>query len=76
MDDDDASAGGAVDVADAAADVATASLLPHFEQNFAPGRLGAPQDGQPIGTGAPHSSQNRLSSGMSAVQLGHCMPHT
>jgi len=74
--DDDAGAGGAVGGADAAVSVASATLLPHLEQNFAPGRLGAPQDGQPTGSGSPHSSQNRLPWGTSAVQLGHFMPHT
>src|SRR3712207_8267332 len=47
-----------------------AILLPHLPQNFAPGRMSAPQDGQPTGTGVPHSSQNWFPSGMSAVQLG------
>lgn len=75
MDVDDSGAGDAAGVADRAVDGAAVSLLPHFEQNFAPGRLVPPQDGQPTGTGAPHSSQNRLPSGMSAVQLGHSMPH-
>jgi hypothetical protein len=74
MDDDDSGAGDAVGVADGAVDDAV-NLLPHFEQNFALGRLEAPQDGQPIGAGAPHSSQNRLPSGISAVQLKHSMPH-
>jgi hypothetical protein len=56
-------------------EVSAVSVLPHFPQNFAPGRIGAPQDGQPVGTGTPHSSQNRLPLGMVALQLGHSMPH-
>jgi hypothetical protein len=54
---------------------AIASLLPHVEQNFASGRLDAPQDGHPTGSGMPHSSQNWLLSSMSAAQLGHFMLH-
>ncbi len=54
--------------------VPTVSLQPHLVQNFAPGRFGAPHDGQPTGIGAPHSSQNWLASGRLALQLGHSMP--
>jgi hypothetical protein len=49
------------------------SALPHFEQNLAPARLGAPQDGQQLGKAAPHTSQNLLSSGISEWQLGQSM---
>src|SRR5215469_13269394 len=62
-------AAGAVDVA--------ASLLPQFVQNLVPARLVAPQEVQRIGSAAPHSPQNLLSSGVSERQLGHSMsaPH-
>ncbi len=44
-------------------------------QNFETGGLRQPQHGQGEDSGAPHSVQNRLSSGTSARQLGHSMPH-
>jgi hypothetical protein len=74
LDDDDCGAGDAVDVAADADDTPTVSLRPHVMQNLAPGRFDAPHDGQPIGIGAPHSSQKWLSSGRLALQLGHSMP--
>jgi hypothetical protein len=49
------------------------NAVPHFEQNLAPARLVAPQDGQQMGRAAPHASQNLLSSGISEWQLGHSM---
>src|SRR5271155_1353624 len=52
-------------------DPANVSAAPHFPQNLAPKRAGAPQDGQNIGADAPHASQNLLPSAMSALQLGH-----
>jgi hypothetical protein len=73
--DDGGGVGAAFGGIDGVADGATASLLPHVEQNFASGRLDAPQDGHPTGSGMPHSSQNWLLSSMSAAQLGHFMPH-
>src|SRR5260221_14214943 len=60
----------AAGVAGAAAPSAVSSL-PHFEQNPAPARLLAPQDGQQTGRVAPHTPQNLLSSGISEWQLGH-----
>ena len=74
LDDDDCGAGDAGDVAADADDTPTVSLRPHVMQNLAPGRFDAPHDGQPIGIGAPHSSQKWLSSGRLALQLGHSMP--
>src|SRR5262245_40814808 len=58
-----------------APDALAASLLPQLPQNFAPGRAWAPQDGQPVGISAPHSSQNRFPGVTSALQLGHSMMH-
>src|ERR1700674_3808494 len=64
------SGGGSVE---GAAGLSGVSVLPHFEQNFAPARLAAPQDRQRAGRAAPHTSQKRLSSGISEWQLGHSM---
>jgi len=59
-----------------AAGVSVVSALPHFEQNLAPARLVAPQEGQHTGSAAPQASQNLLSSGVSEWQLGHSMSTT
>ena len=50
-------------------------MLPHFEQNFASGRLAVPHEGQPAASGAPQLSQKRPFSRTSDLQPGHCMPH-
>src|SRR6516164_9072859 len=55
------------------AGLSAVSALPHFEQNLAPARLVAPQEGQQSGRGAPQVSQKLLSSGVSEWQLGHCI---
>jgi hypothetical protein len=64
-------AGGACVCVASFGEAADVSAAPHFPQNLAPERVGAPQDEQRIGAGAPHASQNLLPSGMSALQLGH-----
>jgi hypothetical protein len=51
------------------------SLVPHSEQNFAPGALPWPHEEQRDGSAAPHWLQNLLPSGTSARQLGPSMPH-
>jgi hypothetical protein len=50
------------------------SLLPQFAQNLARGGLLCPQEGHPLGSDAPHSMQNLLPSGTSALQVRHSMP--
>jgi hypothetical protein len=56
-------------------EAAADSLLPHFEQNFASGRLAVPHEGQPGTSGAPQLSQKIPLSGTSDLQPGHCMTH-
>jgi hypothetical protein len=51
------------------------SLLPQSAQNFALGGLLCPQARHATGNDAPHSMQNRLPFGRSALQIGHSMPH-
>ncbi len=51
----------------------TPRAAPHVPQNLALLRLDAPQAGQAAGSCAPQASQNLAPSGLSHLQLGHCM---
>jgi hypothetical protein len=48
---------------------------PHLEQNFEPGALLLPHEGQMSGNAEPHWLQNLARSETSARQLGHSIPH-
>jgi hypothetical protein len=49
----------------------SAILAPHSPQNLALGGLGVPQEGHNDGMGTPHSTQKRLPSDCSVLQLRH-----
>jgi hypothetical protein len=57
--------GGALNLV-SGADTASAIWLPQPPQNFSPGSLEKPQEGQARFKDAPHSAQNRLSFRFSA----------